>query len=115
MGPAQRIVDQLNRECDSVGKMGVFPMGAFLRPKVFPEGCDESTTVFPPTGRACGRDCGVPWYGAIKDDAPARNETHGLNEYFLAILCHSCPHLSEPRHGETQCMRIARTCIIVRP
>jgi hypothetical protein len=115
MGPTQRIVDYVNRERDSVGEMGAFPKWVFLRPKVFPEGCDEPTTVFHPTGRASGRGCGVLWHGAIKDDAPARNETHGLNEYFLSILCHGCPYLSEPRHGETQCMRIARTCIIVRP
>ena len=115
MGPAQRIVDDLNRDCDSVGEMGAFPKRTFLRPKVFPEDGDEPALVFRPTGRASGGGCGVPWHRGIEDDAPARNETHGLHDDFLAILCHGCPHLFEPRHGETQCMRIVRTCIIVRP
>lgn len=115
MGPAQRIVDQLNRECDSVGEMGVFPKRAFLRPKVFPEKGGEPATVFRLTGSASGGGCGVPWHGGIEDDAPARNETHSLNDSFLAILCHGSPHRFEPRHGETRCRRTVRTCMIVRP
>ena len=31
VGRAQRIVDYLNRECDSVGKMGAFPKRSFRR------------------------------------------------------------------------------------
>jgi hypothetical protein len=85
-GPAQRTVDYLNRECDSVAKMGAFPKRTFLRPQVFPEDGDEPATVFHPTGRACG--------GGIEDDAPARNEPHSLNDYFLAIRCHDCPPCS---------------------
>ena len=115
MGPAQRIVDYLNRECGSTREMGAFPKRTFLRPKVFPEDSDELVAVFRPTGGAPGGGCGVPWHGGIEDDAPARNEPHGLNDYFLAILCHGCPHLFEPRQAEIQCMRIVRTCIIVRP
>ncbi len=113
--PTQRIVDYLNRDCDSVGEMGAFPERTSLRPKVLPEDGDEPTTVFRPNGRGSAGACGVPWHGGIEDNAPARNETHGLNDDFLAILCHGCPHLFEPRHGETQCMRIVRICIIVRP
>ena len=115
MGPAQHIVDDLTRECDSVGEMGAFPKWTFLRPKVFPEDADEPATAFRPTGRASGAVCGVPWHGGIEDDASARNWTHGVNDYFSAILCCGCPHLFGPRHGETQCMRIVRTCMIVRP
>lgn len=73
MGPAQRIVDYLNRECRSVGERGAFPKGTFLRPQVFPEDGDELAAVFRPTGRAPGGGCGVPWHGGIEDDAPARN------------------------------------------
>ena len=102
MGPAQRIVDQLNRECDPVGE------------KVFAEDGDEPATVFRSTGYASAGGCGVPWHGGIEDEAPARNETHSLDDDFPAILCHRF-HLFEPCHGETQCRRIVRTCIIVRP
>src|SRR5512134_1918290 len=52
MGPAQRIVDQLNRECDPVGEMGGVAKWTFLRPKVFPEDGDEPATVLRPTGYA---------------------------------------------------------------
>jgi hypothetical protein len=79
---------QLNWECDSVGEMGTFPKKTFFRPKVFPENGDESATGFRPIGYASGGSCGVPWYGGIEDDTPARNETHSLNDYFLAILCY---------------------------
>jgi hypothetical protein len=115
MGPAQRIVDYLNRGCGSVGKMGAFPKRSFRRAKVFPEGSDEPATSFRPSGRASRRGCGVSRRGGIQDDAPARNETHGLHEYLLAILRHCCPQLFEPRHGETQRRRSVRTCIMVRP
>jgi len=115
MGPAQRIVDQLNRECDPVGEMGAFPKWTFLRPKVLPEDGDEPATVFGPTGTASTGGCRAPWHGGIEDDTPARNETHSLNDSSLAILRDGRPHLFEARHGETRCRRIVRTCIIVRP
>jgi len=54
MGPAQRIVDDLNRECETVGEMGAFPKRTFLHPKVFPEDGDEPATVFRSAGRAGG-------------------------------------------------------------
>src|SRR3990172_9361765 len=91
------------------------PKRTFLRPKGFPEKGDEPATVFRLTGSASGGGCGVPWHGGIEDDAPARNETHSLNDSFLAILCNGCPHRFEPRHGETRCRRTVRTCMIVRP
>ena len=115
MGPAQRIVDQLNREYDPVGEMGTFPKRTFLRPKVFPEDGGKPPTVFRPTGYASDGGCGVPWHGGIEDDTPARSETHSPNDSFLAILRYGRPHRFEPRHGETRCSRIVRTCIIVRP
>jgi len=65
MGPAQRIVDQPDRECDPAGEMGAFPKRTFLRPKVFPEDGDEPPTIFRPTGYASGGSCGVPWHGGI--------------------------------------------------
>ena len=104
VGPAQRIVDQPNRECDPVGEV-----------EVFPEEGDETATDFRPTGYGSGEGCGVPLHGGIEDDTPARNETHRLNETFLAILRCGRPHRFEPRHGETRCRRIVRTCMIVRP
>ncbi len=115
MGPAQRVVDQPNRECDPVREMGAFPKKTFLCPKVFPEDGDEPPTVFRPTGCASGGGYGVPRHGGIEDDAPARNETHRLNDSFLAILRYGRPHRFESRHGVTRCRRIVRTCIIVRP
>ena len=115
MGPAQRIVDQPNRECDPVGEMGAFPERTSLRPKVFPEDGDETATVFRPTGYASGGGCGGPRHGGIEDDTPARNETHNLNDSSLAILRCGRPHRFESRHGVTRCRRIVRTCIIVRP
>jgi hypothetical protein len=36
MGPAQRIVDQLYRECDAIGEKGAFPKRNFPRLKVLP-------------------------------------------------------------------------------
>jgi hypothetical protein len=115
LGPAQRIVDYLNRECGSARERGAFPKRTFHRPKVLPEGGDKLAAVFRPTGGAPGGRCGVPWRGSKEDDGPARNETRGLNDYFPLILCHGCPHLFESRHAEIQCKRIVRTCIIVRP
>ena len=115
MGSAKHIVDDPNRACDSIGEMGVSPKRTFRRPKVFPEDGDEPATGFRPTGRASGERCGVSARGRIEDGAPARNQTHGLNDYSLEILCHGRPHLLEARHGETQCRRSVRTCIMVRP
>ena len=60
MGPAQRILDYLDRECGSAREMGAFPKRTFLCPKVFPEDGDELAAVFRPTGRAPGGGCGVP-------------------------------------------------------
>jgi len=54
MGPAQRIMDQLNRACGPVGEMEAFPKGTSLRPKVFPEDGGEPATVFGPAGSAPG-------------------------------------------------------------
>jgi hypothetical protein len=62
MGPAQRIVDYLNRERGSARERGSFPKRTFLRPKVFPEDSDELAAVFRSTGRAPGGGCGVLWH-----------------------------------------------------
>src|SRR5664280_782 len=116
VGPAQRIVDYLNWECDLVGKVGAFPKRIFLCPKVFPEDADEPTTVFHPTCRASDGGGGALWQGCIEDRPTLMNGIHRMDGCSFAILCHICFHLSVPAaRSETQRILILWICIMACP
>jgi hypothetical protein len=88
-GPAKEAVNHLNWERRSVGRGGGFPKRTSRRHKMIQQDGDEVVLV-----PQAARDFGGAWCGCIEDRSPSMNETHGMNHYSLAVLCHIHSHLS---------------------
>ena len=115
IGSAERIGTDLNWVGDAVGKMESFAKKYSLRQKIFPEDGDKPVMDFHAAGHAGGGGGAVAWCGGVENNATVRNDLHCLNDYFLAIRRDGDLHLFQEHHGETQCKRSARTCMMVRP
>jgi len=94
MGTAKQAADHLNGESGSVGRLTVFPKRTFYRRKVIPQGGDEAVPV-PCSVRPTPFEGFVgTGHGCIEDGSPSMNGTHGMDGYFVVILCHIHSHLS---------------------
>ena len=97
LGPAQLVVDHLDRDRGAVGGLTALPQRTFLVPSVPPgasTGWKLSAAALRPHSSGNLGGFGGNWQGGIEDRSPALQEIHGLDSYFLASLCHS--HLSFP-------------------
>ena len=117
MGPPQRAADHLNWESSSVGGLRAFPKRTFHRHKMIPQDGDQAVLVSCPVRSASFEGFGGTWpigQGRIEDGSPSMNETHNMDGYSWAILCHIHSHLSQKlpsfqalkAQSETQCIRI---------
>jgi hypothetical protein len=93
MGPAKQASDHLNGVSSSVGRLTAFPKRTFHRHKVIPQGGYEAVLVPCPVRPTPFVGFGGTWHGCIEDGAPLMNGTHGMDGYFVVILCHIHSHL----------------------
>jgi hypothetical protein len=96
-GPAKQVADHLNWESSPIRGLTAFPKRTFHRHKVIPQDGDKAVFVPILVRPTFFKGFGGTWrigQRCIEDGSPSINETHGMDGYSLAILCHLHSHLS---------------------